>query len=619
MKSVDDNDLVRQRGRDALDPLAGEIIQFPAPNRMVESPDPGSINDLIEPGPTPASTDSVWLDPPASWSQLTAPPEVDAPPIDPPACWPAPPEMDAPPMRLQVAPRAASPKRSDRPQIIVRTDERAVIDEAISALAKHPDIYHRGGLLVHVIRDQGKLSRIIRPPGAPRIVPMPLARLRELLSDSAKWAKITDGALDAAHPPDWAVRGVDARGSWPELRPLEAIVETPVLRPDGTVISQPGYDEATGILFVPSTEFPACPEHPTFDDVRRARDLLHDTVVDFPFASPPHASSWFSAVLTPLARFAFRGPAPLHLIDANVRGAGKSLLADTIAEIVTGRPMARMAPSEDDAEERKRITAIALGGDNVAGPLGTPSLDAALTSTEWRDRLLGTNNTIQCPLLAVWFATGNNIMLSGDTSRRCLHIRLESPEECPEERSAFHHPDLLAWVRENRPALVTAALTILRGYCAAGRPELDIPGWGSFDGWSRLIRHALVWSGEADPGITRKELRNESDRDAAALANLISGWEAVAGEFGGQCTVSQALFELDGLINQGKHESLRAALDELVPMPPGKLPSAHRIGKVLSRFRGRVVGGRAIVKATGRTMNGVAWRVQRVESPIEDA
>jgi hypothetical protein len=34
---------------------------------------------------------------------------------------------------------------------------------------------------------------------------------------------------------------------------------------------------------------------------------------------------------------------------------------------------------------------------------------------------------------------------------------------------------------------------------------------------------------------------------------------------------------------------------------------------VLAKFKGRVVGGRALVKATGHTKNGIAWRAQRVE------
>jgi putative DNA primase/helicase len=56
----------------------------------------------------------------------------------------------------------------------------------------------------------------------------------------------------------------------------------------------------------------------------------------------------------------------------------------------------------------------------------------------------------------------------------------------------------------SRAQLVAAGLTVLRGYSAAGRPDMRLPPWGSFEGWSKLVRGALVWAGEADPGETRE-------------------------------------------------------------------------------------------------------------------
>jgi hypothetical protein len=44
---------------------------------------------------------------------------------------------------------------------------------------------------------------------------------------------------------------------------------------------------------------------------------------DSPFKTEALRAAWLAGVLTPIARFAFRVPAPLFLMDANVRGAGK--------------------------------------------------------------------------------------------------------------------------------------------------------------------------------------------------------------------------------------------------------------------------------------------------------
>jgi hypothetical protein len=87
------------------------------------------------------------------------------------------------------------------------------------------------------------------------------------------------------------------------------------------------------------------------------------------------------------------------------------------------------------------------------GKFGNAVLDAALPGTAWEDRLLGVNRMVKAPLYMTWYATGNNVTLGADTARRVCHLRLESPEERPEERRDLRHPDLLAWVEVNHGRL----------------------------------------------------------------------------------------------------------------------------------------------------------------------
>ena len=375
-------------------------------------------------------------------------------------------------------------------------------------------------------------------------------------------------------------------------------VESPILRADGSVLQQPGYDPETGIVFRPQCSFPEIPTRPSRDDAIRARDALLEIVVDFPFAGKAHRAAWVAGVLTPLARYAFFGPAPMTLYDGNVRGVGKSLAADATALVATGRPMARMSLPRDDDETRKRITAIALAGeplaltDNIAGTFGSPSLDAALTATSWSDRILGQSAMASgIPLYVVWYGTGNNIILAADTARRVVHVRLESPEENPEERSGFRHADLLAWVRQERPRLTAAAVTILAGYCAAGRPGQGLTPWGSFEGWSDLVRSAVVWAGLADPGESRTDLASTADREAVALRQLLEGWADVD-PYGHGMTIADVLRQLNE--HPSDYDVLRAALHELAPPRDGKSLNARSIGMKLHHVRRRVVGGRCL-------------------------
>src|SRR5262249_49225222 len=158
--------------------------------------------------------------------------------------------------------------------------------------------------------------------------------------------------------------------------------------------------------------------------------------------------------------------------------------------IVTGREAPVMSAHGDNEEMRKAITSLALAGDrmvvldNVAGGLGCAALDAALTTTTWKDRVLGASRIVELPLYVTWAAPGKNGVLLSAAARRGYHVGLESPEEPPEDRTGFAHADLRAYVREHRAELLGAALTVLRGYFAAGCPDQKLTPWGSFEGWS---------------------------------------------------------------------------------------------------------------------------------------
>lgn len=523
-------------------------------------------------------------------------------------------------------PDETAPRRR-KPRIIIRTEEHAVVDEAIAALARVEGVFCRGQLLVHVVRDASKLAGIIHPGGAARIVALGAAGVRDRLTLAAEWLSVKEkqGDLEEvpAHPPAWASPAIEARKSWPKMRYLEGIVESPVLRPDGSLLEQRGYDDATGLLCLPNARYPTAPAAPTKQDAATAAAELLDVVSDFPFKSDAHRAAWVAGVLTPLARYAFRGPAPLFLMDANIRSAGKTLLADVTGEIVSGRAMPRTPQAPDENEEIKRITAIAIEGDrlvlidNINRPLGSGALDTVLTGTVWSERILGKSEKVTIPLLTIWYATGNNVTFKGDTARRCLHIRLDSDLEKPETREGFKHPDLLEWVHENRSRLVMAALTMLRSYCVAGKPAMGFKPWGSFEGWSGLVRSAVVWAGLADPGETRAEL-DEVDTDSNVLVDLVAGWEELPNGSGTRgCTIAQALEALRDDAEERRYTRLRSALGELCPHPPGQLPTARKVGNALRRFRGRVVGGR---KLQTRVLDGNnLWLVQHVGAPSSEA
>jgi hypothetical protein len=69
-------------------------------------------------------------------------------------------------------------------------------------------------------------------------------------------------------------------------------------------------------------------------------------------------------------------------------------------------------------------------------------------------------------------------------------------------------------VRENRSRLLSAALTIARGYIVAGKPTHGLPSWGSFEGWSAFCARVSGLGGMPDPAETRAGIHEHADRDA---------------------------------------------------------------------------------------------------------
>jgi hypothetical protein len=507
---------------------------------------------------------------------------------------------------------AASAEAGDRalPEIELGHDEMRVADETIAALAKRDDLHQRGGVLVEIRESPEPPPCIVRPDGGIRAAAIAKWRLRELIADSVSYKKVRateDGEqwIEAAVPMT-TVEQVLARGVWRGIAPLEGIVTSPQVLLDGSVLIQPGYDKRSGLYFADGERFAPIADAPTKADAERARGELLEVVADFPIDDTSKAA-WLAIALTGAARHGIDGPTPLFAIDANVRGSGKSLAADAIGIIHTGRQLPRTSAAGNDEEMRKRITAICLSGeplvllDNINGVLGCAALDALLTSATWTDRILGESAmTAVLPAKAIWLATGNNLQFAADTARRTLRIRLESQEENPEERTGFTHPNLLAWVRAERGRLASAAVTILRAWHVAGRPDMKLPPWGSFDSWSGIVRNAVVWCGLPDPGATRQEVQRESDREAMLLRQLLNAWIDADPHAKG-LTVVDAMKEADG-----GNVVLTSIFAELADRS-GKV-NARSIGQKLRHLMGRVCGGKYFDRRD--TNRGAAWLVR---------
>ncbi len=487
----------------------------------------------------------------------------------------------------------------ERCMVIIGTNHEDCNTQAIVGLSRRDDVYVIGNSLS---RDTGSGISAVNNHN-----------LREILSECVDWRdRGKEGVLKRAHPPEWAIGEVHSRGHWTGIRVVTGFARTPVLRPDGTVAASMGWDPVTGVVL-----------GETWDEVpiplEAAKSFLAETFEDFPFETPAHLGALMCALLTPLAVHAFSGPIPLFFFDASVAGAGKGKMASVCGIIATGEVPKTTTYKESEEEMRKYITTCAKNPkpiiffDNVEGEFGGSVLCSVLTSADrmWNDRILGGNTEFSGTLNSVIYATGNNATLGPDMERRVVPIRIVPGVERPELRNDFRHPDLMAWVQDNRKVLTWCALTLLRGYIAAGRP-FEGRAWGSYEAWSRLIVGCVVWAGFASPVGAVEAMRAGTDRlnEGAMLVAACSGMGEFTAKEAHDLAYPKGVF-MGGALEGGKR--LRDMLDDLYPEP--KKCTVLQLACLLRKYKGRIFDG-AAVQEKGKRQNLITWGVASVSSKV---
>jgi putative DNA primase/helicase len=265
--------------------------------------------------------------------------------------------------------------------------------------------------------------------------------LAQTLARAAQWIKYDSRRRKwvAADVPGLVIEAYQGRvGEW-KLPVLTGVTGTPYLRRDGSLLDVPGYDPISGLLYKPERAFDAIPEHPTEDDAIAALGMFDDLLRGFPFVTPADKAVMFSAILTALDRHNMP-TAPLHGFSATVAGTGKSKLVDIVSILATGRSAAVKAQPGTEDELEKRLNSELLQGatiitiDNCEHPLQSAFLCQMLTQETVSIRPLGQSRIVEASTCATVMATGNNLQIAGDLTRRALVCSLDARCEHPERR-----------------------------------------------------------------------------------------------------------------------------------------------------------------------------------------
>jgi putative DNA primase/helicase len=500
--------------------------------------------------------------------------------------------------------RRADEARDRKRTIRIAKGEIArIVDEAEEALLAAADaapIMVRAGMLVQPIVDRLPASHD-RTTDVTLLKPLTMSNIVYLLNKHAAIFEQYDGRSKkwrVVDPPASVATQLLHKGRW-RFPKVTGVITAPTLRPDGSILDRPGYDPATQLWYAPDRALvmPPCKERPSRRDAESALALLDELFSGFPFVSKVDESVASSAMLTSVLRGAFDlGPA--YLFRAHDVGSGKSLAADLMSTVVRGLPCPVITYNKSMEEMEKRLGALVLEGvpmislDNCSGDIGGDLLCQITERPLVRIRILGKSEAPECDWRGVLFATGNNVSLVGDMTRRGLITNLDPQCERPELRTFRFDP--IERVLEDRGAYVAAPITITRAYIAAGRPDVCETPLGSYEQWSRVVRSPLIWLGKADPVKSMDEMRQQ-DPGRRALHSLINLWRDSL-TVNTPYTASELVFRANELANPiGEHgepepepqTDLRELLLQQAGTPRGDI-STKALGNWLMSVHGRV-------------------------------
>jgi putative DNA primase/helicase len=494
--------------------------------------------------------------------------------------------------------------------IVVEPDNLpSVVDAAVELLAaRSSGVYERGDVVVGVVDDEALLEAQ-RPY---RVVVLDADSLAQRVNRIARTVRV-DGRSGDVRPinfPLQAARTILAERRYCFPR-LDAVVESPIVMPDGVVLSRPGFTKYNLLLHFDPAKFPPIEERPNDVEIDAAIGYLLDLLGGFPFSSDVDRSVAIAGLMTAILR-AGLDFAPAFLITATAPGTGKTLLSRLFALAATGREAAITSWPDDEVEVRKAILSLLLAAepvvvfDNVTAVLRSDALSVVLTAPTFAQRLLGGNDVARVPTRATFVCTGNSLQVSGDLVRRSMLCRLDAGVERPETRQFSFDP--AARVVEERGDLVHAVLTIVRAYQLSGQKVSASPLAG-FSQWCELVRDPLVWAGLPDP-VQSQAAALERDPARESLRSMLHAVFDVfcTGVFSAGQLLDAARGHASGVrMTQEQQLALRAAVEEVALRGPDL--SSKALGKWLASVDGRVVDGKCFRRVSERTRVGIQWRV----------
>lgn len=471
---------------------------------------------------------------------------------------------------------------------------------AEGVLALDGRYFQAGGPIVHIASDPvggGVTSRLVNDQA-----------LIASLSEKIDWEKRgRSTGWERIDPPSNVVQLVLRGQVRHHLQPLNGISHQPFYRAGGTLVTSQGYDVESGIYAAFDPAHYQLPKA-SREAAEWALDYMKWFLRGFHFASDKDKSAALCAMITAVIRPSLP-LAPAFSISATRSGSGKSYLAKIIATFAgPNEPYSISYPTTTE-EATKVLVAIMLEKpsvvlfDDMQGNWKAfTALNKALTSPTTTERILGQSRTATASTNVLIMGTGNNIEPERDMLRRVVSIKLAAPGETPALLRYEGNP--AADIRQFRTRAVTAVLTILEAFKAAGSPVTPVSTIGTFEDWSSLCRQSLLWLGEPDPAGSLID-QVTSDPDQERLADLFQTWFQWFGH--------DAVTVRKVVAAAASDTALMELFDELPVMERGHI-NPGKLGWFFKQNLGRIAGGYRLENEPASGRRG--WKVVPLDATI---
>jgi hypothetical protein len=251
--------------------------------------------------------------------------------------------------------------------------------------------------------------------------------------------------------------------------------------------------------------------------------------------------------------------------------------------------------------------------DNIKGQFASSALEAFLTDEHYADRLLGAAQKLRLPPNSRVLFSGNNLIPRGDLWGR-INTTPSDPRAEDVERRSFKL-DARKHCKQHRPQLVAAALTLLRGFIAAGSPRFTPDRLASFEDWDELIRQCVLWLNSigiaplGDPTASIAKAK-KIEPEWQKLGMFLEAARAVMGASNGMRWRTKDLIQKADFAADEAARDLRDVLIEIAG-ERGSI-NVRMLGRWIERQVDVRCGGLYIERA-GERQRAALWRIHLVD------